>query len=107
LGYAWIAIEGFHYHAMMQRRANIGLADPVLTNRFLLWSVMGILASLANFLCLGYLLAGKNIMTESVPVLATSLNGVANGILILLIFMPPDWYLKRIAPGRQTVAAVV
>ncbi len=107
LGYAWIAIEGFQFHAMIQRRSAIGLADPVLTNRFLLWAVMGILASFTNFLNLGYLLAGRNIMANPATVLATSLNGVVNSVRIILIFMPPSWYLQRIAPGRQTAAAVV
>ncbi len=45
---AWLGIESCHYWLAMRRRVQIGLGDPVLTSRFLLWA----LASAAGILCL-------------------------------------------------------
>jgi hypothetical protein len=36
---AWAFVESFRYWRAMKRRANLGLSDPVVTNRFLLWSL--------------------------------------------------------------------
>ena len=35
----WVSIEAFRYYALLRRRLRLGLADPVLTNRFLLWGI--------------------------------------------------------------------
>jgi len=35
----WLSIESFRYYALLRRRLRLGLADPVLTNRFLLWGI--------------------------------------------------------------------
>lgn len=37
--FAWGFVESARYHARMQRRAALSLADPVVTNRFLLWTI--------------------------------------------------------------------
>jgi len=39
LAYLWAAIESFRYFALLRRRLRIGLADPLLVNRFLLWGI--------------------------------------------------------------------
>jgi hypothetical protein len=35
----WVSVESFRYYAMLRRRLRLGLTDPVLTNRFLLWAI--------------------------------------------------------------------
>ena len=35
----WGAAESLRYFSMMRRRAKLGLADPLVTNRFLLWGL--------------------------------------------------------------------
>jgi hypothetical protein len=35
----WVSIESFRYYLLLRRRLRIGLADPVLVNRFLLWAI--------------------------------------------------------------------
>ena len=39
LGLAWGAGESLAYWAKMRRRLRLGMADPVVTNRFLLWGI--------------------------------------------------------------------
>jgi len=45
----WIAAESFAYRSKQRRRLALGLADPVVTNRFLLWSVWGALMTAMAF----------------------------------------------------------
>src|SRR5262249_16178730 len=36
-GVVWMSVESFRYGAMLRRRLRLGLADPLVANRFLLW----------------------------------------------------------------------
>ena len=38
-GAAWVMLEPLRYHRVMRRRQQLGLAEPLLANRFLLWGV--------------------------------------------------------------------
>ena len=46
--YAWTAFEGVRYRGMMRRRQAIGLADPMVANRFLLWAFAGLVSMAWN-----------------------------------------------------------
>jgi hypothetical protein len=39
LAMLWVSVESFRYYLMLRRRLRLGLTDPVLTNRFLLWAI--------------------------------------------------------------------
>jgi hypothetical protein len=45
----WVAGESFAYWSKQQRRLAVGLAEPVVTNRFLLWGVWGALTTVMAF----------------------------------------------------------
>jgi hypothetical protein len=47
--FAWVAVESLRYWAAMRRRLALGLADPLLVNRFLLWGVWGVLLAVLCF----------------------------------------------------------
>ncbi len=36
---AWACYESLRYYRSMHRRQTLGLADPIVANRFLLWSI--------------------------------------------------------------------
>lgn len=38
---AWVSVESLSYGSKLRRRGALGLADPLVTNRFLLWGVWG------------------------------------------------------------------
>ena len=40
--YLWTAWEALRYHGLMRRRVRIGLADPAVSDRFLLWGLMSL-----------------------------------------------------------------
>jgi hypothetical protein len=52
--FAWAAAESFRYYAAQRRRLRIGLAEPVVVNRFWLW---GAWASATGLLALSELIA--------------------------------------------------
>ncbi len=105
-GQAWTATEGLRHYRMMRRRLALGLAEPVVTNRFLLWGLTGLVSMTWNGVVSSYLLAGVNINAHPVPVLAISLGGLASAVCLVLIFMPPAWYLRWLARDRDPRALV-
>lgn len=103
LAYAWTALEGLRHHRLMRRRAQIGLGDPVVANRFLVWAVAGTLQCASDAVIAYSLLQGGNISADPLPLFATSSVGVVNSTLLVLIFMPPArytrWLLRETRPG--------
>ena len=45
----WVSAESFAYGSKQRRRLALGLADAVVTNRFLLWGVWGVLMTVMAF----------------------------------------------------------
>jgi hypothetical protein len=109
----WMAAESLRYHGRMRRQLALGLADPMVTNRFLLWG-------------LGSLTTTAAIWTISVPIfvraaplavldmadplvevalLVTALFGIATIGLYWLTFFPPDWYRSAVTRSAQASAA--
>ena len=103
-GHAWTAIEGLRHYRMMRRRLVLGLAEPVVTNRFLLWGLTGVVSMVWNSVASSALLAGASLVSHPVPVLAISLGGLVSAVLLVLIFMPPTWYARWVARERGTRA---
>jgi hypothetical protein len=107
LAYAWTATEGLRHNRMMRRRAKIGLGDPVVENRFLLWAVAGGLQLVSNIVVAYSLWEGRNISADLLPLFATSSVGAVNSALLVLIFLPPARYtrwLTRAPRGSLAVA---
>ena len=108
LSYVWTGLEGLRYWRMMRKRLALGLAGPVVTNPFFLWTCSGLLPT-AGISFSGILLAlGENLARNPVNVTVTGLAGLANSVLLVLIFMPPAAYTRWIersarAPQLATV----
>ncbi len=95
--FAWCAVEALLYHRQMRRRLRLGLGDPVVANRFLLWGVasLGLVAAFLTFVTAK--LAGVNAATSR-PFLATSFAvAVVCGVAMWLAFFAPEAYTRRIA----------
>jgi len=104
LSYVWTALEGIRYYRMMRKRMALGLADAVVTNRFLLWSFCG-LTSLSWISVSAFFLAiGANIGTDPIPVTATSAGGIVNTVFLVLIFMPPAAYTRWVERSARSGA---
>ncbi|MFI5316716.1 MAG: hypothetical protein ACHQ6T_13530 [Myxococcota bacterium] len=105
--YAWTAFEGFRYHRMMRRRARVGLGDPVVANRFLLWAFAGGLQVISDVVAAYSLQSGGNITVDAAPVLATSLVGIVNSVFLVLIFIPPARYTRWLMRDPRGALAAV
>jgi len=96
--FAWSAAEAGRYYALMRRRLVVGLADPVVVDRFRLWAVSSSAITAAFLVFYMGRLWAENVAT-SVPVLvATSLVGLIAGISMWLAFVPPVAYLRQFKP---------
>ena len=94
--YAWSSWEPLRYHVQLRRRVAMGLGDPLIANRMLLWGI-GTLASAA--------VAAVHFVTQlqGVHALPPSLVGVVSTLVLVtacaewLAFFPPRAYVRRFA----------
>lgn len=94
----WGSGESLRYYALMRKRLRLGLADPIVTNRFLLWGLgigsagVGSLISVAVTLVTGSAMQELDWLT-----LSNSLFGLAAAVLMWIAFLPPAPYRRWIA----------
>lgn len=107
-----VAFESFRYYRMLRRRLSLGMADPVLANRFLLWSLWAA-AGCLNYVSDLAARAGYVWITGSAvefvpevlarvipPVLFTTMVlGVVSAATLFLTFFPTAAY-RRWVDGR-------
>ena len=93
-GFAWSGVSAFGYYRSMRKQLALGLADPVVVNRMLLWSLIGIVC-VATAGSAGILLAvGGPALREFVQPLLTALGGVVASVLLWLAFAPPHRFVE-------------
>jgi hypothetical protein len=109
----WAFVECTRYARLMRRRLALGLADPLVTNRFVLWSVWtGALgfAALALFAVRGraFWLSLQGVdprlaMPAAIPVTAAvvGLAVASAGVAVWLAFFPPAPYRRWLAAARS------
>ena len=96
----WVAIEPLLYHAKLKKRIPLGLAEPIVADRFLLWGlgslaraamiVMGPLSELA----LDRLGADARLSYSSLMLVLASLLGLATSLAYWLTFNPTHAYAR-------------
>jgi len=90
----WASIEAFTHYAKLRKRLALGLADPVLMNRFLLW---GIANATAVLLCSGLLpcvQAGIVVLQHALPLTMISMAGLVMSVAWYLTFFAPEPYQR-------------
>ncbi|MCP5060460.1 MAG: hypothetical protein GY937_27495 [bacterium] len=109
---SWAFYESLRYWRAMRRRDSLGLADPVVTNRFLLWSIwtgavtalplVALAIRLVAILALGSepdaRLLGTELavaMLRFVAILFVAIAPLA-ALALTLSFFPPSSYLERV-----------
>jgi hypothetical protein len=96
--YVWCSVEGAAYYANMRKRAKHGLADPVITNRVLLWSGYGMTGAITEMLYMaGVGLAGSDgsypFIFDAIMIVTTT----AGALMVVLAFFPPPAYRRWVA----------
>ncbi|MCG8592473.1 MAG: hypothetical protein MJE66_24550 [Proteobacteria bacterium] len=95
--WSWTAWETLRHYANLRRRLHVGLADPVVTNRMLLWGLMSFTS--AGVVCIDaflmYVVGTEWARTVLVP-LFTAIAGILACLFLLLAFLPPRAYRSLI-----------
>jgi hypothetical protein len=104
----WSASEALIFWRRMQRRREIGLADPVVTNRFLLWGIASLCTAAAVWtVSLPALLAlPLESQQELLPLtlLITACFGIGAVVAYWLAFLPPRRYAARLLGKARVVS---
>ena len=117
----WAFFESYRYWRKMQRREALGLADPVVRNRFGLWTLwtagVTIIPAVALFMRIGVLsIYGRQGLEDgTVEAILPSLMAVIRVLLLVVLptsigalwlsFFPPKSYLTRIQRGAENAPA--
>ena len=100
---SWVGIEGFIHYLDARERVRLGLCDPLVCNRYLLWGITGITwTTVWGILALEYI----EFETQQVWSIAMERVGGALDItgitLVLIICFPPRFYQRWIAGDSPT-----
>jgi hypothetical protein len=105
-GFVWTAVEAFRYHDRLRKQQALGLADPVVVNRVLLWGLVGIGGVLAAGAPLLVSLFGVNAAEHAPTRLLCAFGTLVSSAFVQLAFLPPERYLgwvrARVAGGRRS-----
>lgn len=95
----WTIAECIRYRALMLRRVRLGLADPIVADRFLLWAVAsgGGLVMLLLSIVPRVLSANHWYIETGMSYPLVALGGIVASIAYWLAFFPPAWYRSRVA----------
>lgn len=94
LGHAWTGVESFSYYGRMRKRSALGLADAVVTNRFLLWGLVAIGALVASGTPLVVGLLGGDSYHDLPTRIAGALATIFGSVCLQLAFLPPQPYVS-------------
>jgi hypothetical protein len=95
LPFLWSAAESWRYYGLLRKRLAIGLAEPVVTDRFRLWAICSSAVTLAFGAFAFAALQGLDVSSEPGVLAVTSLAGLVSGVTLWLAFLAPHWYLRR------------
>jgi hypothetical protein len=104
----WTMLESYHYYALMRRRLAIGLADPLVANRFLLWGTGALGVGVATWTSSVpfFLVHDMARLLAWTPILqvVTASVGVVTVVLYWLTFLPPAGYRRWILGAHPGAA---
>lgn len=99
VAFAWACAEALRYWRLSRRRLALGLSDPLITNRFLLWAIWsGSAAAILAVRTVDQLFATSETATPPPPIVVGQLVfGLACVGAVWLTFASPVWYRRRLA----------
>jgi hypothetical protein len=96
VAWGWVGFEALRYHALLRRRVVLGLADPVVANRMLLWGLMGTIATTCVLVDAALMYAGGEVGRQVLLPLVTCIAGLLSSACTILAFWPPAAYLALV-----------
>lgn len=102
LGLVWTGIEAFRQYGMARRRLALGIGDPVVVNRFMLWGLVSVFTVLNNGVATALQAQGRGPSNDPVGALVLAVGGAVGGALVYLVFMPPQAWLRFVRKRAAT-----
>ena len=104
LSFGWAFVECGRYHRMLRRRLRLGMADPVVTNRFGLYAGATGLAVLTNGVGWVFFHMKLEMLTHPVGGPLLFVLGTSSSVTMMLAFLPPRSYLAWVRGRAPEVA---
>jgi hypothetical protein len=105
LAFAWAAIEAVLCYRRLRRQLRLGLAEPLIVNRILLWAIAAA-SAFAIFAMIALVLAPAGAPEFSVLSVVHSLLGLVGATSIWLAFFPPSFYRRRFESPAHLGSAI-
>ncbi len=102
--FVWTGVESFRYRRSVVRRLAIGLGDPVMANRFLLWGGANVISSLLIGVLAGFMANGVTILRDPLALAVMGVCGATMSACWVLTFFAPQRYLDYVR-ARATRSA--
>lgn len=99
----WAGIESLRYYGLMRKRQALGMADPVVTDRFRLWAIAMLCSAAISCASLLLQLAGIAMMATTGGALLVGGMGLVSAGAVALAFFPPRSYVEHVQ-ARATAA---
>jgi hypothetical protein len=96
LSMGWGYVECTRYHRLLRRRLRLGLADPVVTDRFRLYAAATLSGSIANGVGWIFWALGLEMLSNPLGAPLLAILGGSSAVLMWLAFLPPRAYLVRV-----------
>jgi hypothetical protein len=100
--FVWACAESMRYFVLSRRRRALGLADPLVTNRFLLWAIWSGTAAIVLLLRVGSRVWLDPISPDPALLRAMVIGQIVAGVgcfgAVWLTFSPPTLY-RRLVSG--------
>ncbi len=102
----WVGIEGLCEYVRARRRMALGLCDPLICNRFLLWGLTGFLLLSSNFALIPQYIEyeRESLFSSAMDLMLGTFEYLTIG-LIWLVFFPPRWYRHCLGGAARPAAA--
>jgi hypothetical protein len=102
--YAWLAAEALLEWSKARKRLALGLADPAVSNRFLMWGIFGASTTLLSAFMLWLNVTTAEGSQGLVGQVALTGFGLVSAATVMLAFCPPAAYVAWVR-GRAARAA--
>jgi hypothetical protein len=97
---SWVSIGGFTHYLNAQHRVRLGLCDPLVCNRYLLWGITGsIWAVFYGMVAFQHIEFETQHFWSIATDRANSAADLTGLALVWLIFFPPHFYQRWISGG--------
>lgn len=100
--FVWTAAESLAYYGRMRKRQALGLADPVVTNRFLVWGAGAGLSTALTLVTVAMTASGG--ANSPLSQAAATTAGLVNAAVWWISFSPPAAYLRWVRGANAGVA---